>query len=249
MYRVVIIDDEKRTVEIITQLLADNCHDMAVVGTAKNVEEGVELVNTVHPDIVLLDVNMPDGTGFDLLNKLEKRDFSLVFITAHDEYAIKAFKFSAIDYLLKPVVTDEFIVAMKKARDAQLYAQKQLSFQNLLATVAGTQKKINKIVLKTASDIFLVQIQDILYCKSEGSYTKFHLKGNKSLLVSKNLKEFESLLAEHRFFRVHHTHLINLNYIERFHRKDGGYVIMNDQTKIPVSVRKKEKLLSELSAI
>lgn len=248
MQRVVIVDDEKRTVEMIAQLLSDYCNDMEVIGTASNVEEGVDLIRKKNPDIVILDVNMPDGTGFDLLARLKERNFSLVFVTAHDEYAIKAFKFSAIDYILKPIEIDEFIEAMKKARDMQVFAQRQLSFQNLLSTFADSQKKINKIVLKTASDIFLVEIQDILYCKSEGSYTKFYFKNNKTLFVSKNLKEFESLLSEHRFFRVHHTHLINLNNIDRFHKKDGGYVIMSDQTKIPVSVRKKERLLNELAS-
>ncbi len=243
MIRTIVIDDEKRVAQAIANIIDTYCSGFSVIGIANNVKEGVELINKHKPDMVTLDINLPDGSGFDILRKVEDIDFKLIFITAYEEHALKAIKFSAIDYILKPIDEIELSEAFRKVKEIHKKETNKLIFDTLLTSIADKPNEHKKIVLKTSDDIHLVKVSDIFRLESEGSYTSFYLNDGKKLLVSKNLKEYEDLLGDYGFFRVHHSHLININFIERFHKANGGVIYMTDQSEIPVSVRKKEGLL------
>jgi len=243
MISVVVIDDEKRMANSIARMIEENSSGFAIAGVAHSVKTGVDLINKHKPDLVTLDINLPDGSGFDVLKQVEERDFKIIFITAYEAHALKAIKFSALDYFLKPIDELEFTDALRKVKTAHKAEKNRLVLDSLLSGLNGKPKEQKKIVLKTVDDIHLVKIEEIIRCESDGSYTTFYLTNKKTLLVSKNLKEYEDLLDDYGFFRVHHSHLINLNFIERFHKADGGLVHMTDQSEIPVSVRRKEKLL------
>jgi len=249
MISVVVIDDEKRMANSIARMIEENSSGFAIAGVAHSVKTGIELINKHKPDLITLDINLPDGSGFDILKQVEERDFKIIFITAYEAHALKAIKFSALDYFLKPIDELEFADALRKVKTAHKAEKNRLVLDALLTGLNGKPKEQKKIVLKTVDDIHLVKIEDIIRCESDGSYTTFYLTNKKTLLVSKNLKEYEDLLVDYGFFRVHHSHLINLNFIERFHKADGGLVHMTDQSEIPVSVRRKEKLLKLFSQL
>jgi two-component system LytT family response regulator len=196
---------------------------------------------------VLLDIKMDDGTGFDLLKQIEPVDFKVIFVTAYDQYAIHAIKFSALDYLLKPVDPDDLIQAVEKAE--KLLVQELNQQLGVLADNMQTQDRLKKkIILKTFDNIHLVKVSDIVYCESDDNYTRFHLE-NKSILVSTTLKEYEEMLGEYGFFRAHRSYLVNLGHIETFEKADGGAIILTNDKKVPVSSRKKEQLLDLLERI
>lgn len=242
--RTVIIDDENKARETIKDMLALYCPELEIVGEANNVLSGIKLIKTVHPELVFLDIKMPDGTGFDMLNRINKKDFSLIFLTAFDEYAIKAFRFSAIDYLLKPLDPDELITAIERVKDSLKKEQTDLS--ELLDNLKEIKKDSKKIVLKTAESIFLINIDDIIRCESNGNYTMFYLTNQKPVMVSHTLKEYDDILSEYNFFRVHQSHLVNLNHIIRLDKADGGVLIMNENQSVPVATRKKDALIKAL---
>ncbi|MGD9994542.1 MAG: LytR/AlgR family response regulator transcription factor [Salinivirgaceae bacterium] len=243
----IIIDDEDRARETIKEMLAIYCPELELIGEANSVIRGIQQIKTLQPDLVFLDIKMPDGTGFDLLNRIDKKRFALIFLTAYDEYAVKAFRFSAIDYLLKPLDPDELITSVDRVKHSLETEKNQLS--QLLDNLKSIKKDSKKIILKTAESIFLVNIHDILRCEATGNYTKFFLTNQKPVLVSRTLKEFDDLLSEFQFFRVHQSHLVNLNHIVRLDKSDGGTLIMTDDVSVPVSTRKKESLIKALSEI
>lgn len=247
MHKAIIIDDEPKAQNSLRLIINEYCNDIEVIDTADGVKSGIELINKIEPEIVFLDIDMKDGTGFDLLEQLPERDFSLIFCTAHNDFAIKAFKYNAIDYVLKPLDIEEIIDAVNRAIENISLKQKDTAVENLLSFYQNKGKKTERIILKTASDIYIVQIQDIYHCNSEGGYTTFHTIDDKKITVSKNLKEYEAILNSHNFIRVHQSHLINLNYVERLHKADGGYVVMKNNEKIPISTRKKEVLINALA--
>ncbi len=243
MINVIVIDDEKRMADSIARMIEENSSGFAIAGVAHSVKTGVELINKHKPDLITLDINLPDGSGFDILKQVEERDFKIIFITAYEAHALKAIKFSALDYFLKPIDELEFTDALRKVKTAHKAEKNRLVLDALLSGLNGKPKEQKKIVLKTVDDIHLVKVDDIIRCESDGNYTTFHLTNKRSLMASKNLKEFEDLLVDYGFFRAHHSHLINLNYIDRYHKPHGGLVYMADKSEIPVSVRRKERLL------
>ena len=243
MIRTIVIEDEKEEAEAIAKIIDNDCSGFSVIGIANDVKTGVELINKHKPDMVTLDINLPDGTGFDILRKVEDVDFKLVFITTFEEHALKAIKFSAIDYILKPIDKMELTVAFRKVKAIFRKENNKAILDTFLSEFSDKPNSLKKIALKTSDDIHLVKVNEIIRCESEGSYTSFFLKDGKKLLVSKNLKEYEGLLSGYGFFRAHHSHLINCSFIERFHKPGGGLIYMSDQSEIPVSVRKKERLL------
>jgi len=245
--KTIIIDDESKARDTIKDMLRIYCPELEIIGEGHNVLSGIQLIKTLKPDLVFLDIKMPDGTGFDLLNRIEKRDFSLVFLTAFDEYAVQAFKFSAIDYLLKPLDPDELIRAVDRVKEYQENDSQNISA--LLDNLKSIKKDSKKLVLKTAESIFLVNVGDIIRCESTGNYTKFFMTNQKAVLVSHTLKEYDDILSEYHFFRVHQSHLVNLDHILRLDKADGGVLIMSDDQHVPVSIRKKEALVKALNAI
>ena len=242
MLRTIIIDDEAHMRQTLEKMVGRFCPNIKLVAIANGVENGVEKIRNHHPDLILLDIKMKDGTGFDLLKQLQPVDFKVIFITAYDQYAIKAFKFSAIDYILKPVDPDELAEAVNKAEKIKL---KDFSTQlDNLDEQMHTQDKLNKkIILKTLDNIHLIKIRNINYCESEGSYCAIHLLNGKKIVASNVLKDYDELLKDAGFYRVHKSFLINMRHIERFEKADGGYVVLENEIRVPVASRKREELM------
>lgn len=244
MLRAVVIDDidSIRTKNI--DIIKSNCSNIAIIGQANSVESGVSLIKQIVPDIVFLDVEMPDGTGFDLLQKLKPINFKVIFITGYEDFAIRAFRFSAIDYLLKPLDADDLVEAVSKAEEALSKDVMELKLNTLFSNLERP-KNLQKLVLKTAEKIYSVNIQDIVNCESDKNYTTFYFINAPKLVVSTTLKEYETLLKPFQFFRAHQSHLINMLYFDHFIKTDGGNtIVMKNKNTIPLATRKKEEFLA-----
>ncbi len=238
MNSIVVIDDETRARETIIDILSLSKLDIEIVGQADSVSSGYKIMQQKHPDILLLDINLADGTGFDILKKLHPINFKIIFITAHEEYAVQAFKFSAIDYILKPIVAGELLDAVERAAKAIQQEDTELKLGALLSNL----DKIKKIVLKTAESIHIINIKNIIRCEADVNYTIFYLENSDKLMVSKTLKEYSELLEPAGFFRTHQSHLVNLDHVIRFDKTEGGHLVMADESIVPVSSRKRETL-------
>jgi len=240
--RTLIIDDEAHIRRVLSAMLEEECPNVNVVGTADGVESGLKAIGKYHPDLVLLDIKMADGTGFDLLRKAKPVNFRVIFVTAFEEYAIKAFRFSAIDYLLKPVNADDLHEAVEKAVSSisQDFATQLRVLEENLASKEPSEKKI---VLKTSDAVWLVKTGEISYCEADMGYTKFFLVNSRNILVSGNLAEYEETLKECGFFRAHKSFLVNLSEVVRFEKGDGGFLVMSNNDRIPVASRKRDELL------
>lgn len=246
--KVVIVDDEKNNSELVSNLLAMFCKEVEVLAVADSVQSGYQAITDHKPDLVFLDIQMPDGTGFDLLQCFDNYDFKVIFITAHQEYAIEAFKICAIDYILKPLSPQMLIAAVKKAEQAISSTELNQKIKNLLSNVTESGGQEKKIVLKTLERIYSVGIQEIVRFESEGSYTTVFLRDGKRIVVSRLIKEFDEMLCNDNFTRVHQSHLINMDYLFCFEKTDNQ-IMMKDNSLIPVSSRKKEHVLSLINAI
>lgn len=242
MLRTIIIDDEAHMRQTLEKMVSQFCPNLKLVATAEGVESGVSAIRTYNPDLILLDIKMNDGTGFDLLKELEPVDFKVIFITAYDQYAIKAIKFSAIDYLLKPVDPDELSAAAKKA-DTIVQQDFITQLDTLEENMLSDDRTNKKIILKTFDNIYLVKVCDINYCESEGSYTNISLLNGNKIMVSNTLKDYDEMLKDSGFFRVHKLFLINMQHINRFEKGDGGNVVLENESRVPVASRKREELL------
>jgi len=246
MIKAVIIDDEPAMQQVNSLLMNEYFPEVNVAGIANSVESAVLLIKEQQPQLVLLDIELGSGTGFQVLQQLKPYSFKVVFITGFDSYALKAIKFSALDYILKPVNETEFQNAIQKAVDEiNNQESQQLQTQHLLDTF---KKEINpkKLVLKTAELLHIVDISDIHFCQSDNSYTTFFLENNEKIVVSKSIGEFESLLADFSFFRPHQSFLVNLNHVKKIDKSDGGFIVMKNKKEIPISIRQKKKLISLL---
>lgn len=243
MLRAIVIDDIEAIRKKNIAIIKATCPNMSIIGQADSVESGVKIIKQLSPDIVFLDVEMPDGTGFELLQKLKPINFKVIFITGYEDFAIKAFRFSAIDYLLKPLDSDDLVEAVKKAEESLSKEVFDMKLSNLFSNLERP-KNLQKLILKTADRIYSVNIQDIVNCESDKNYTTFNFINAPKLIVSTNLKEYETLLAPHSFFRTHQSHLINMAYFDHFIKSEGGNtIVMKNKTAIPLSVRKKEEFL------
>jgi two-component system LytT family response regulator len=247
MIRTVIIDDEKNARDAIREMLILMFSDIDICGEAEGVYTGLKLIKEQQPDLVFLDIKMGDGTGFDLLRRLEKRQFTLIFLTAFDDHALKAFRFAAADYLLKPIDPEELQQAINRARIKQ--NTESVSVDALLENLTQQQSNKRKLVLKTTESIHLINPDEIIHCESSGNYTHFYLSDQKTLLISKPLKEYEEILVPLGFMRVHQSHLVNLNHVQKIDKRDGCTLIMYDNSRIPVSTRRKDFLLQELDKL
>ncbi|TLX74726.1 response regulator transcription factor [Labilibacter sediminis] len=240
--KTLIIDDEKNAREAIKSILKYEYNDIQIVGEANGVYSGLEAIKRHKPDLVFLDINMEDGNGFDLLNRLEHIDFSIIFLTAYDEYAVKAFRYSAVDYLLKPIDTDDLDDAIDKVKQQLGHATTNLS--KLLENLIPPNEKEKKLVLKTSDSIYLVDKNDVIRCEASSNYTQFYFSNRQPILVSKPLKEYDSQLCELGFFRSHQSHLINIKHISHIEKRDGCSIILSDNSQVPVSTRKKNALMN-----
>lgn len=240
--KVVLIDDQSHIRENLKMLLGEFVPEVAVIAEADGVKSGLECLRKYKPDLVFLDIEMADGTGFDLLNLVKERTFRVIFVTGHDGYAIRAFRVAAIDYLLKPVDPDDLIEAVEKAKRQGPLQQVQLN-EAVSSRSAG---KLKQLVLSDADNVYLVQLSEIIRCQSEDNYTRFFLLDGRKLLISRTMKEFAELLEKAGFFRSHQSHLINLVFFDHLDKRDGGTIFLKDGSSVPLATRKKDNLLQAL---
>jgi two-component system LytT family response regulator len=251
MISAVVIEDEKKYLSGFKEMLRTSCPDVKVLGDAGSIKEARELINTIKPDIVFLDINLNDGSAFDLLQLLEndrkKDQFNLriIFTTASNQFAIQAFRISAIDYLLKPILAVELIEAVKKAEHLKQIEGSNDRYKVLLDNVSKKDED-KKICLSTMNEMRICSVSDIIRCEAEHNYTTFHFSNNKPLMVSKTIKDYEEMLKDQGFERIHQSHLINLSHVKALVRREGGFVKMADGSEIPVARRKKEAVLAKL---
>ncbi len=246
MIKAIIIDDIEQARITLKKDLETYANDVQIIGEANGVVEGAKLLKSIQPDILFLDIQMQDGSGFDLLDILKEINFKIIFITASDAHAIKAFRYAAIDYLMKPVDPDELISALSKFKADKLNENEKYK---LLNDSLKNNKPHERLALHTQDKIHIVNINDIVRCESSVNYTEFFFAGGKKLLVTKTLKDFEDLLSDQGFFRVHQSHLINTKFIKEFVKTDGGYIIMTDGSNVPVSTRKRPEVVKMLEEL
>ena len=246
MIKAIIIDDEVHCIDTLSILLADCCPGVEVLEKCMTAKKGFEAIEKLMPDLVFLDIEMPVMNGFELLEQFKQIPFSIIFTTSYDQYAIKAIRFSALDYLLKPIDPKELISAIKKVQE-----QRQLplaeQFQMLLKQVHGKEQHFNKIAVPTSEGFELIPADQLMRCEADDNYTYLYLKNRNRIIACRTLKEVEEQLQEFHFFtRVHHSHIVNLNEVVRYIRGEGGYVVLSDGSSINVSRSRKEMLLKTL---
>jgi two-component system LytT family response regulator len=245
MIKAIIVDDEPNCCKTLSLLLNRYCPEVQVSGIFHNGLDALQAIKESSPDLVFLDVQMPKMNGFKMLEKLSSVDFHLIFTTSYDQYALKAFRFSAIDYLLKPVDREELQKAVQKVlQRSEMPATEQL--QVLLQKIYHPASSINKIALPTMEGLQMTPVQSIISCEADDNYTTLILKDNKKLVVSCTLKVIEELLEDYSFIRVHRSFLVNLHEVEKYVKADGGYVVMSNGEHIYISRNKKEELLKKL---
>lgn len=246
MIKAVLIDDDSNLREGMKAMVHLYAPEILIAGEADGVKKGIEMIERVEPDIIFLDILMNDGSGFDVLEQLNKKygkiSSHVVFITAHEKFAIKAFRFSALDFLLKPVDPEELQIVIAKIKNVIHQNNNHNNIELLLTNIRKKPDGFKKIALSTSDGIHLFEIKDIIRCESEDNYTRFFFKNHKPVMISKTLKEYEELLEDQGFERIHQSHLINMNELKSYIKKDGGFVVMSDDSHLPVSQRKKERL-------
>ncbi len=242
--RAIIVDDEMRSRSSLRNLLEKYVQQVEILGEADGIEDAIKLIDQFKPNLLFLDIQLKQGTSFEILRKIKHKNYFVIFITAYDEYAIKAFKFSAIDYLLKPISLEELIDAVSKVErlDRPIEKITTQKINNLLSF----NRLDPTITIHTDHSVEFVRIFDILRLEADGSYTTLFINNAKPLLTSKHLKYYESILDDYNFYRIHQSHLINKMHIKRFNKSDGGYVELIDGSRLPVSRRKKEDFLKSL---
>lgn len=243
--KLIIIDDEQDARTILRTLIQTYCPDISIVGEATDVPSAVALIREKQPDIILLDIQLGEQTGFDLLDKFTQPEFRIIFTTAYDNFALKAFEYCAMDYLLKPIIPDKLLQALDRVK-ANISKEKLFQQQLGFLLVGNKKKAFDKIALTTAEGIVFVQLKNILYLQSDGNYTLFYLKNEEKIIVSKTMKEFENLLPEETFFRTHQSYIVNINVVKKVLKEDGGYALLKNEKKVPISRRKKDAFVKVL---
>lgn len=243
-FKILIIDDESRTRTLLSKMIESMNLDVEVFPEGSSVSSGIEAVKRIQPDILLLDIQMPDGSGFELLEKIETRDFEVVFVTAHQEFAIRAIKTSALDYILKPVEISELEKALNRAI-LSIRNKKDLSAQ-YEALLNNIQSDNKKIILRTMESLYIFDVNDIVRCQSERNYTNFYINDGRKIMISKTLKDYEDTLNHQLFLRCHRSHIINLNYLDRYDKSNGGTIIMKDGAEVPLSKASKDRFFEIL---
>lgn len=246
MLTLAIIDDEPAARELIRNILRNKMPDVRIVGEAGGITEAVEMLQRTQPEVVLLDVELADGSGFDLIHRYTGPPFQVIFITAFDEFAFKAFRYSALDYLVKPFDPGDLIEALHKVR-TQSHNNNSLPQQLENIKAANQTQRFDKIALPTAGALHLVPIEDIVRVESDAGYSTVHTRNGESILLSRSIKEFEELLPVETFFRIHQSHLINIRCAEKVLFADGDYIMMKDGAKLPLSRRRKDAFMEMLT--
>lgn len=246
--RTLIIEDETQAIDALKSELSINCPNISIIGEAKTVKNAIQLINELSPDLIFLDIQLADGNGFEILDAIKDSKFKIIFTTAYNQYAMKAIKYSAFDYLLKPIDTEELVSAINRLKESWSSQTTNLQLETLLSHLKNPEKR-SKIALPTNEGITIFEINSIIKCSAESNYTTVYFNNGKKILFSKTLKDFEDLLEGANFERIHHSHIINMNHLLSFNNKDGGYVVMSDKSSVPVSQRKKTTLMEALQKI
>jgi two-component system LytT family response regulator len=245
----IIVDDEPSNREILAFLLKENCPEVTLVGSAESVAAGAELIRSQDPDLVFLDIEMPTGNGFTLVEQFPNARFKVIFTTAYDHYAIRAIRYSALDYLLKPIDPDELREAVTKGLADSGKQNQQQSLQVLLENLKSSHQQVpNKLIVSDKEGIEVLHIPDLIRCEADGNYTSFVTRDKRNIISSKPLGYYEGLLEKHNFLRIHQSTMVNLDFVTRYVRGRGGYVVMQDGKELEVSRTKKEELLARLGA-
>jgi len=245
--KAVIVDDEASNRENLQQLLGTYAPDVEICALADDVETGLKAIKTTRPQLVFLDIQLHNRSGFDLLKQLDEISFEIIFVTAYNQYGIQAVKFAALDYLLKPIDVDELVTAVEKARKTILLKQKNERLGYLLEYLKSDNQASPRIALPLFNEIRYINLGDIVRCEADNTYTKFILNSSEQILVSKTLKEYAGMLTNHNFLRTHQSHLVNTAFIKSWLREDGGSLLLNDGTKIPVSKPNRDKIKEMLA--
>lgn len=240
------MEDEKRSASLLRGMLTEYCPDVEVAGEAGSVKTAAETISTASPLLVFLDIEMPDGTAFDLLEQISEKKFHIIFTTAYDHYALRAIKFSALDYLLKPVSITELKAAVDKVRSKQMDTTMLNNLNILMQNLPVNGKKGSKIALPTLDGHIFADCDDIVRLEAEGNYSNVFLINGDRIMVSRTLKDLEGFISEDDFIRVHHSHIINIRHVKEYVKGSGGYVIMKDGSKAEVAVRKKEEFFKKM---
>ncbi len=246
MFRTLIIDNEQASVDRLSQLLSQNHASIKIAGTYLSAKGGLEGIKSLKPDLVFMDMLLQDASGFDLLKKTELPGFEFIVTTAHKNFALKAFKFNALDYLLKPIELHELDCALRKLQTKLRYQKLAGKLEVLSHKLDSLQNSSKKIMIATMEGFTMLSVHEIIHCQSEINYTKLLLAGKPPLLVSKTLKEFEKMLKAYNFFRVHNSHLINLSRVKGYTKGKGGYAILDDDSSVEVSTRRKAEFMKRL---
>lgn len=247
MLKAIIIDDEKNSRQALAKLIEVYCPGVKIVAEATNFDEGLEAIKIHKPGLVFLDLEMPDTNGLELFSRLTKIDFEVIITTGHQEYAVKAFKTAALDYLLKPIDVEELEHAVDSVFEKRKESRENKNFDIFINNFKNNAEQ--QIALASSEGLTFLKVKEIIYCKGDGAYTYFFIEGGPKITVSKNLKEFEDLLSDKGFFRIHKSYLINLSHMKKYMRGDGGYVIMSNGDSADVSKRKRESFLTQLSKV
>ncbi len=247
MIKAIIVDDELGARESLSKMIEKNCKQIEVVAKVDSMLSAFEAITNKEPDLVFLDIEMPNGNAFDLLEKFKSINFNIIFTTAYDHYAIKAIKFSAIDYILKPIDPEELVTAVKRFENQR--GQKESldkQFKTLLSNVKP-DNKLKKVGIPDGDGLIFINLSDIIRCDSDGNYTFFILTSGKKIIASRTLGEYEQMFTDDNFFRIHRSHLINLEHVKKYIKGEGGYVVMSDNSQVEVSRRNKTDFLEKLS--
>jgi len=245
--KTIVIDDERDAVDFITSIIGEYCPGLEVAGKAYDINDGIQRITELKPELIFLDVEMPHGTGFDLLSNFPEKDFDVIFITAFNHYAIKAIKFSAVDYILKPINISEFIEAVHKVIQKRSDSTTRGN-ENIKVLLENLKTGLpSRLAIPTSDGMEYINPKDIIRIEADRAYSWFYITGNRKMLVSKNLKEFQDLLSDRYFFRPHNSHLINLKYVRKYVRKEGGFIEMTDGSEIPVSRSRKDLFLVHMA--
>jgi two-component system, LytTR family, response regulator len=247
MLKAIIIDDDNRDEKILEILLHKYCaQEISLIGAAGNITAAYQLILESKPDLIFLDVELGNETGFDLLSKFTYYSFNVVFVTAYDKYAVRAIKFSALDYILKPVNLDELVKAVQKATKVEsISIEKEI--RNLLKTIARPGNKTNQIAIPTLNGFQLLPVEEIIYCEAKKEYTLIHCVDQTTLYSSINLGEYEDLLQEYSFLRVHHSYVVNKQHAKQYIKGEGGELLLRNNLQVPVSRRKKQEVVEWLT--